>query len=840
MQYPILIPQTLMAKPKVELLRPPTTSDLSLLLEQYLREVMTEQFACEAWRKAIGENRHLRERRLLLPALDHLTKGLKEQRASRGRPSKLLSILNILSAEQVAYTALRSLLNDASREQTQQTTAIRIGEAIELEIRLHQVRTENKELWTDLDRTLRTTPAFRELRALTAKLPDNTNDAFITRFQLGMQLLQLALAHTNLFEVQQPRGNRRSNRIALTSDAQTEVRKSEEQLLRWAPLDYEALIVPPKTWTSLDDGGYHYLPLPLIKSQGRNRYEQKHRSNIKLDDLSSVLGAVSALQSVPWTINTEVLSAMKTLTEGRKGTLKDTLAAYGEQDPGANDVKEPSTDDDTKTTWIEQKILKEVLEPEELDEPFLDFGRVKALAERYKTSEPFYFSWQLDFRGRAYPVGAHLHPQGHDSARSLLHFAEARPLGTTGERWLALHGANMLKADADTTDAKINWIYSQNNNQDILNTAKDPASMVEFWALKDKKLRKTAWGALAFCFEWARLQRDGTQFVSRIPVAMDGTCNAIQHMAALIRDEELARLANIVPSAQRADLYGAVARDVCNSIEAAPSDPRKEFLHSLGVPLETIINRDLCKQPVMTTPYGVTNWGRRGQVQLWKSAEFKKKILALSNGDEQKDTSLRIRKYVAEHVSNVIEERLARGCEIMAWLQKTAAVLVDNGKPPLWTTPIGFPVIQTYLDNKKRRIRTEVGQLQQFRCFNLTLKVPTDKLSRKKAISGIVANFVHSYDSAHMMLTTLAASSQGISGLRMIHDSFACHADQAGLLAKILREQFAAMYADREPLSEFYESCVREMGGRTTALPAPPGVGSLDVNCVRNSEYFFS
>jgi DNA-directed RNA polymerase, mitochondrial len=149
-------------------------------------------------------------------------------------------------------------------------------------------------------------------------------------------------------------------------------------------------------------------------------------------------------------------------------------------------------------------------------------------------------------------------------------------------------------------------------------------------------------------------------------------------------------------------------------------------------------------------------------------------------------------------------------------------------------------VIQVYLRNERRRIRTEVGRLDRFKCFNLTLKIPTEELAHKKAENGIVANFVHSYDATHMMLTTLAARSQGITGLRMIHDSFATHADQAGILARILRDEFARMYESHDPLEAFHAACVAQMGHAANLLPSPPPKSTLDVNLVRNSEYFFS
>lgn len=50
----------------------------------------------------------------------------------------------------------------------------------------------------------------------------------------------------------------------------------------------------------------------------------------------------------------------------------------------------------------------------------------------------FYYPHNLDFRGRAYPMHIHLQHMSSDLCRSLLQFADARPLGASGLRWLCI------------------------------------------------------------------------------------------------------------------------------------------------------------------------------------------------------------------------------------------------------------------------------------------------------------------------------------------------------------------------------------------------------------------
>lgn len=49
----------------------------------------------------------------------------------------------------------------------------------------------------------------------------------------------------------------------------------------------------------------------------------------------------------------------------------------------------------------------------------------------------------MDFRGRVYPVPPHLNHLGSDLARSMLIFAEGRPLGPKGLDWLKIHLVNL-------------------------------------------------------------------------------------------------------------------------------------------------------------------------------------------------------------------------------------------------------------------------------------------------------------------------------------------------------------------------------------------------------------
>jgi DNA-directed RNA polymerase len=68
-----------------------------------------------------------------------------------------------------------------------------------------------------------------------------------------------------------------------------------------------------------------------------------------------------------------------------------------------------------------------------------------------------------------------------------------------------------------------------------------------------------------------------------------------------------------------------------------------------------------------------------------------------------------------------------------------------------------------------------------------------------------------------------------------VHDSYAVHACDVDLMARVLREQFIRVHTEFT-LAKLYEDLKRQAPG--LELP-PPALGTLDLAQVRASEYFF-
>lgn len=67
---------------------------------------------------------------------------------------------------------------------------------------------------------------------------------------------------------------------------------------------------------------------------------------------------------------------------------------------------------------------------------------------------------------------------------------------------------------------------------------------------------------LATCMEISNAIRSGDpeNFISHLPVHQDGSCNGLQHYAALGRDEYGGKQVNVLPSERPEDVYAEVSR----------------------------------------------------------------------------------------------------------------------------------------------------------------------------------------------------------------------------------------------------------------------------------------
>lgn len=247
-------------------------------------------------------------------------------------------------------------------------------------------------------------------------------------------------------------------------------------------------------------------------------------------------------------------------------------------------------------------------------------------AEKFKDFESIYFPYNMDFRGRAYPCTPHLSNVGSDLCRGMLKFSEGKPLGPRGLHWLKVHLANFAGKDKVSFDDRVAYVDSI--IEKVRASAEAPFEGERWWMTLEDPFQ-----GLATCMEIIEAidSGDPESFVSTLPVHQDGSCNGLQHYAALGRDPQGGRAVNMCETDMPSDVYSGVmkevirrvAEDAKRPIEFDISDPdklsrkqKKELCDIKAAQLvDGLIDRGVVKRTVMTSVYGVTYIGARNQIQ---------------------------------------------------------------------------------------------------------------------------------------------------------------------------------------------------------------------------------
>lgn len=194
--------------------------------------------------------------------------------------------------------------------------------------------------------------------------------------------------------------------------------------------------------------------------------------------------------------------------------------------------------------------------------------------------------------------------------------------------------------------------------------------------------------------------------------------------------------------------------------------------------------------------------------------------------------------YMAKKLDIALRMTVEAAVEGMDWLQETASVLAKENKPLVWTTPVGFPVVNGYYEPILKRIDIKI---KGRRLQNKLLLGYTENLKRTKQRSTIAPNFVHSYDACHLMMVALQAKREGINSFLLIHDSFGCLPSDMERFAEIVREQFVVLYENHDPFMAIHENALIALSdkGRKN-LTEPPSKGHLNIHAIRSSKYAFA
>ena len=534
-------------------------------------------------------------------------------------------------------------------------------------------------------------------------------------------------------------------------------------------------------------------------------------------DLRQEYSCLNALQRTAWQINKPLLEVLR--------TVWDSGQQWGKL-PAKDDLPLPMYPFDRDPRELTGAERKEFLlwsrqrnaiysHNNRTVSKRIQVERTLQVAEDYAKHDEFYYVWQNDFRSRKYASCTFLSPQSADWSKSLLTFRNGVAINNWDDaRWLCIHGANLYGNDKITLDQREGWAWDKSD--EFVRIAENPYDNL-LWLEADKPYQFLAW-----CFEFAQLVRQGWGYLSTLPVSADGSCNGLQHLSAILRDERGGRATNLLPATQPQDIYTEVAMEAMACVMLEDTEMSRQWKR-FGV------TRKLTKRPVMIVPYSGTKHSCRAYIQ----EAMEEQINETGNnpfGDDLFPASVYLANYVWDAISNVI----VAASKVMDYIKSVGDVYADVNKHMEWVTPTGWLVLQSYNNTTTKRIKTHInGEI-----VKLNMLEEGSTVSRRRTGSGSSPNFIHSLDAAAMTKTINACVNRGILDFAMVHDSYGTHSSLMPMMSDLIRQEFVKMYEEHDVLTELRDHAIQTLG--TEDVPLPPALGDLDIRRVLESEYFFA
>lgn len=800
----------------------------------------------------------------------HLADWRTTSRRTKGPKPIALEHLEDADCYVVAFIGLQIALDGiASRRQQFVGLAMNVGRNVEHEL---QVRAweggskEDKALFHDLRKRMdkeKVTSGHR------ARVNINRFNALLkegrlsfhwqrwpeeTQYRVGTVILEAIMRATNWFQLS-PDPEHRS--VPGKPSAPRCLFTARPELLEWLhrQLDdaevllpvYLPTLIPPRRWEGTRSGGYwteYVMPPHLVKFKASQR-DQKAWASDEYDALAmpEVMGALHFLQEVPWRINAKVLEVVQWAIGVDKGLAKLPSSTRMDDPPKPHDI---DTNEEALKKWKRQRKSTERAQLKQASK-FCAMSRTYRVALELKDAPCFYYPYMMDFRGRVYPIPLGLQPQGNDLAKGLLEFAEGRPVSVAngGVKWLAVQVASWWGEAKDKIPFPEREVWVRSQEALWRSIAADPKTNRQ-WMTADKP-----WQALAAIMDWVGYIEQGDGYVSHAPISVDGTCNGIQHLSAMMLDEVAGKHVNLVPSDTPQDIYKFIANALegehVKRLAKSRGEPGKHARYWLGV-CGGSLTRGLLKRPVMVLPYG----GRRDAffkyVAEWLDEEDP---MPYEAGKEEWSLRGKRLNWLVGLMLQVAEEKLEVALSAQSWLQACAKAAAIDDQPLFWVTPSGFVVRHFYGKQKTKKVEVMMnGDRMQLRISHTT-----KELDRMSHLRGIPPNFTHSQDAAALVLCIRKADAAGVKAFTSVHDAYGSHAADMDTVARCLREAFVQVHSG-DVLKDFRNACMSVLVGvyadregmdpleasekADTVLPPLPSRGSLKLEDVLQSDYFFA
>lgn len=299
---------------------------------------------------------------------------------------------------------------------------------------------------------------------------------------------------------------KRQNLLTACSELRDKLRKEPV-----GPLIVKKLpmLVEPVPWSDFKTGGYLNYPTEFVRIPANDQTPKDYaKAAIDKGHMKSVFDAINALGKTPWRINNEVLSVQ--ITAWNSG---EKIGNFAPLEPQFNPPPEPTAGQDpqSRAKWLAE--MQEIENKKTGLHSQRCHQNLQLEIARSFRNDKIYFPHTVDFRGRAYPVPPYLNHMGADNVRGLMLFAEGKPLGEHGLRWLKVHLASVYGYDKASFSEREQFVMD--HLDDIYDSVNNPLTGCKWWQGSED-----AWQTLAACFELTNAldSPDPTKFVSRLPI----------------------------------------------------------------------------------------------------------------------------------------------------------------------------------------------------------------------------------------------------------------------------------------------------------------------------------
>lgn len=735
------------------------------------------------------------------------------------RAGVAVSLLRALKPEAVAFLAVRACLNTilAGEAGNHRSLAYSIGRSVHYELVLSQIAEALPDLHFTLARDFQRRMSedeehrmavykvkAREAGATWAEWGKGSRDA-VGVFLLGR------LETAGLVELSAPmtgRSYRAAYReVVLRPEARAILDSTFDFLAETRP-DYGPCVEPPLPWESLTGGGYH---TPEMRRAHRYlvKASASARPVLRKHHMPEVLSAVNHLQATPWRVNGAVLDTVLALAQTKGGVPGAWVPPSHEKParpPGGEGEGVGSHPPDPEALRAWKAACRAFYEAERLGAvEYGRFYRATRQAQQLRDYPALYFVHFLDSRGRDYVQSSGLSPQGSDLQKALIEFARPMRLGADGLQWFYLHGANTWGNGMDKAPLGERIVWGQEAAPLARRVAADPAGTAKEWGQAEEPLQFLAW-----CLE-AGHPDFGENFPSRVRVALDGSCNGLQHFAAMLRDEVGGAKVNLLPGPPQ-DVYTQVAKATAEVLARVDWQPEIQWWRENGV------ERAAMKRATMALPYNIT----KDKAVRYVASDY----LTSRMPDATMGQRLTHARALMDAGWTALAAALPAAMRVRAWLSRLGREASERRKVLYWTTPSGFLASQAYFKAEVVRVKTWLHGSTSIR-----VATETDQQDMRQHGVALPPNFVHSMDAAHLHRVANACEQEGIRDLGFVHDSYSTHAANAGALGRIIREQFVKLYSEHDVLTQLQET----LGGSEE----PPPKGSLDLTQVLQAPYAF-